>query len=38
VGLQLVLAFLSQDIRAVPTRPFHRLRRNFKAGTTNREA
>lgn len=38
VGLQLVLAFLSEDIRSVPTRPFHRLRRNFKAGATNGEA
>ena len=24
VGLQLVLAFLGQDIRSVPDRPFHR--------------
>jgi glycosyltransferase involved in cell wall biosynthesis len=38
VGLQLLLAFLSHDISAVPTRPFHRLRRNFKAGRIGQEA
>jgi dolichol-phosphate mannosyltransferase len=28
IGLQLILAFLGHDTRSVPSRPFHRLRRN----------
>ncbi len=30
VGLQFVLAFLAHDVRAVPTRPIHRLRRRVR--------
>jgi dolichol-phosphate mannosyltransferase len=30
IGLQLILAFLGHDIRSIPNRPFHRLKRNFK--------
>lgn len=30
LGLQLLLAFLGHDIRSVPVRPFHRLRKNSK--------
>jgi dolichol-phosphate mannosyltransferase len=30
IGLQLILAFLGHDIRSVPNRPFHLLKRNFK--------
>lgn len=35
IGLQLVLAFLGHDIRSIPTRPFHRVRRklNFRLST-----
>ncbi len=29
IGLQFILAFLGHDIRSVPTRPLHRLRRNL---------
>jgi len=29
VGLQLVLAFLAYDIRSIPNKPFHRLRRKY---------
>jgi dolichol-phosphate mannosyltransferase len=31
IGLQLLLSFLGQDIRSVPTRPFHRLTRRAEA-------
>jgi dolichol-phosphate mannosyltransferase len=31
IGLQLILSFLGQDIRLVPVRPFHRLKRNSKS-------
>lgn len=30
IGLQLILAFLGNDISSVPRRPFHRLKRNLK--------
>ena len=30
IGLQLILAFLGHDIRSVPNRPFHRLKRYHK--------
>lgn len=30
IGLQLILSFLGYDIRSVPIKPFHRLRRNSK--------
>lgn len=30
VGLQFVLAFLGHDIRSIPNRPFHLLKRNLK--------
>jgi len=37
LGLQLVLAFIGHDVRSVPSKPFHRLRRNFKATKKNSE-
>jgi glycosyltransferase involved in cell wall biosynthesis len=33
IGLQLILAFLGHDIKSVPTRPFHRLRRYYKSSS-----
>lgn len=30
IGLQLMLSFLGHDIKSVPNRPFHRLKRNFE--------
>lgn len=30
IGLQLILAFLGHDIRSIPRRPLHRLKRNIK--------
>ncbi len=30
IGFQLILAFLGHDIRSVPIRPFHRLKRKFE--------
>lgn len=31
IGLQLILSFIGHDIRSVPNRPFHRLKRNSNA-------
>jgi hypothetical protein len=30
IGLQLILAFLGHDIRTIPNRPFHGLKKNLK--------
>ncbi len=38
IGLQLILAFLGYDIESVPSRPFHRLRRNEKSVKNRKEA
>lgn len=38
VGLELILAFLGYDIRSVPNRPFHRLKRNSKVAKNNGES
>lgn len=38
VGLELILAFLGYDIRSVPSRPFHRLRRNYKRAKNKTES
>ncbi len=37
VGLQLILAFLSHDIRSVPSKPIHLKRRNFDFLTNENE-
>lgn len=37
LGLQLILAFLGHDIRSVPSRPFHRLKRYTKLITEQKE-
>lgn len=37
IGIQLILAFLGQDISAVPKRPFHRLKKRRNATKTELE-
>jgi hypothetical protein len=37
IGLQLILSFLGYDMRSIPIRPFHHIRRNSYVSLSNKD-